>query len=256
MCGICGVVTAGPPPDLSVVRSMIGRLTHRGPDGCGYFRDRHAALGHTRLSIIDGAGGAQPLTNEDGRIWLTFNGEIFNYVELREQLRDRGHRFRTASDTEVIVHAWEEWGEDCFSRFNGQWALALWDRLERRLVLSRDRLGVRPLYYTFDNGRLIFASEVKAIFADPSVRASLRSDRPGRDPHVLVHGRPADRVCRDRAARAWLRRDVRQCRLPQGALLDADVPATGPGAASRLDSQRRGAARQAHRSHPPALPSQ
>ena len=125
------------------------------------------------------------------------------------------------------MHAWEEWGEECFSRFNGQWALALWDRLERRLVLSRDRLGVRPLYYTFDNGRLIFASEVKAIFADPSVRASLRPDRPGRDPHLLVHGRPEDRVCRDRAARARLRRDVRQCRLPQGALLDADVPARG-----------------------------
>lgn len=169
MCGICGVITAGPPPDLSVVRSMIGRLAHRGPDGCGYFRDRHAALGHARLSIIDEAGGAQPLTNEDGRIWLTFNGEIFNYVELREQLRDRGHEFRTRSDSEVIVHAWEEWGEACFSRFNGQWALALWDRRERRLVLSRDRLGVRPLYYTFDNGRLLFASEVKAIFADPAV---------------------------------------------------------------------------------------
>jgi asparagine synthase (glutamine-hydrolysing) len=149
---------------------MIGRLNHRGPDGCGYFRDHHAALGHARLSIIDEAGGAQPLTNEDGRIWLIFNGEIFNYVELREQLRDRGHRFRTASDSEVIVHAWEEWGEACFSRFNGQWALALWDRLERRLVLSRDRLGVRPLYYTVANGRLLFASEVKSIFADPSVQ--------------------------------------------------------------------------------------
>lgn len=168
MCGICGVVTVGPPPDLPLVRSMIGRLTHRGPDGCGYFRDRWAALGHSRLSIIDEAGGAQPLTNEDGRFWLTFNGEIFNYLELGEQLRDRGHSFRTASDSEVIVHAWEEWGEACFSRFNGQWALAIWDRVERRLVLSRDRLGVRPLYYTRGRDRLLFASEVKALFADPS----------------------------------------------------------------------------------------
>ena len=110
---------------------MMGRLRHRGPDGSGYFRDERAALGHTRLAIIDTAGGAQPLCNEDGTVWVTFNGEIFNYVELRDELRRLGHTFRTASDTEVIVHAWEEWGEGCFARFNGQWALALWDRRER-----------------------------------------------------------------------------------------------------------------------------
>jgi asparagine synthase (glutamine-hydrolysing) len=169
MCGICGIVTDGAPPDLLVLKKMMGRLGHRGPDGNGYYRDRHAALGHTRLAIIDTAGGAQPLCNEDGTIWVTFNGEIFNYVELGEELRRLGHRFRTASDTEVIVHAWEEWGEDCFSRFNGQWALALWDRREQRLVLSRDRLGVRPLFFTRVPRGLLFASEVKAIFADPSV---------------------------------------------------------------------------------------
>ena len=169
MCGICGIVTDGTPPDLFVLKKMMGRLEHRGPDGNGYYRDRHAALGHTRLAIIDTAGGAQPLCNEDGTIWVTFNGEIFNYVELGEELRIRGHTFRTASDTEVIVHAWEEWGEDCFSRFNGQWALALWDRREQRLVLSRDRLGVRPLFFTRTPRGLLFASEVKAIFADPSV---------------------------------------------------------------------------------------
>lgn len=169
MCGICGIVTDGAPPDLDVLTSMMARLRHRGPDGNGYFRDRFAALGHTRLAIIDTAGGAQPLCNEDGTVWVTFNGEIFNYVELGEELRQRGHTFRTASDTEVIVHAWEEWGEGCFAKFNGQWALALWDRRARRLVLSRDRLGVRPLYYSRVAGRLIFASEVKAIFADRSV---------------------------------------------------------------------------------------
>jgi len=152
---------------------MIGQLRHRGPDGHGYFRDHHAALGHARLSIIDEAGGGQPMASPDGRFWLTFNGEVFNYVELRAQLSDRGHQFKSVSDTEVILHAWEEWGEGCFSRFNGQWALAIWDRLERRLVLSRDRLGVRPLYYHLDRGRLRFASEIKAILADPTVHRGL-----------------------------------------------------------------------------------
>jgi asparagine synthase (glutamine-hydrolysing) len=169
MCGVCGIVSYREPPDLAVLRRMTGRLAHRGPDGNGYYRDRHAALGHTRLAIIDASGGHQPLGNEDGTIWVTFNGEIFNYVELAKELRDCGHTFRTASDTEVIVHAWEEWGEECFSRFNGQWALALWDRRAARLVLSRDRLGVRPLFFARRPQGLLFASEVKSIFADPSV---------------------------------------------------------------------------------------
>jgi asparagine synthase (glutamine-hydrolysing) len=169
MCGVCGIVSYGPPPDLSLLRRMMGRLEHRGPDGNGWYRDRYAALGHTRLAIIDTAGGAQPLSNEDGTVWVTFNGEIFNYVELRKDLRHRGHTFRTASDTEVIVHAWEEWAEECFSRFNGQWAIAIWDRRAERLVLSRDRLGVRPLFFSRLPTGLLFASEVKAIFAEPSL---------------------------------------------------------------------------------------
>lgn len=173
MCGICGVVvTDGPPPDRELVTRMIGRLRHRGPDGSGLYRDDLAALGHTRLAIIDTAGGAQPLCNEDGTLWITFNGEIFNYVELGEELRRLGHVFRTASDTEVIVHAWEQWGEDCFPRFNGQWALALWDTREQRLVLSRDRMGVRPLFFTRDRHRITFASEVKALMADPTLDRS------------------------------------------------------------------------------------
>ena len=112
-------------------------------DRFGVYRDHQTGLAHARLSIIDLASGQQPLTNERGTLWVTFNGEIFNYVELGQQLRDLGHQFRTASDTEVIVHAWEEWGEDAFRRFNGQWAIGLWDRRARRLILSRDRLGVR-----------------------------------------------------------------------------------------------------------------
>jgi asparagine synthase (glutamine-hydrolysing) len=173
MCGICGFISAGGPPERSLIERMVGRLSHRGPDGSGWYRDATAALGQARLAIIDTAGGAQPLSNEDGTIWITFNGEIFNYVELAEQLRAAGHRFKTASDTEVIVHSFEEWGERCFERFNGQWALALWDAKRRRLVLSRDRMGVRPLYYTQSRGRFLFASEVKSIFADPSVEREL-----------------------------------------------------------------------------------
>jgi asparagine synthase (glutamine-hydrolysing) len=172
MCGICGVVDLDRSPDPTIVTRMLGRLRHRGPDGSGYMRERRAVLGHTRLAIIDQAGGAQPLCNEDGSLWVTFNGEIFNYVELGQQLRDLGHTFRTASDTEVIVHAWEEWGEDAFQRFNGQWAIGLWDRRARRLILSRDRLGVRPLYYALRGRSLSFASEVKALFADPTVPRS------------------------------------------------------------------------------------
>ncbi len=179
MCGVCGVVSLEGPPDLELVDRMIGQLAHRGPDGSGYFRDGAAALGHTRLAIIDTAGGGQPLTNEDGRYWVTFNGEIFNYVELGAQLRDLGHQFRTASDTEVIVHAWEQWGPGCFARFNGQWALAIWDRQRQELVMSRDRLGVRPLYYARTGSGLVFASEVKALFEHPDVPREL--DRIGLD---------------------------------------------------------------------------
>jgi asparagine synthase (glutamine-hydrolysing) len=169
MCGICGIVSDSGPPDLELLRRMMRRLGHRGPDGNGWYRDRRAALGHTRLAIIDTSGGAQPLCNEDGTVWVTYNGEIFNYIELGEELRQLGHTFQTASDTEVIVHAWEEWEEECFLRFNGQWALALWDGRAERLVLSRDRLGVRPLFFVRRPTGLLFASEVKSLFADLSV---------------------------------------------------------------------------------------
>lgn len=173
MCGICGIATHGPPADLSVVTAMAGMLSHRGPDGSGFLRDHRAVLGHARLSVIDVPGGAQPMGNEDGTVWVTFNGEIFNYVELRTELRERGHRFTTASDTEVIVHAYQEWGTDCFSRFNGQWALAIWDRRTRQLVLCRDRLGIQPLFYHLTASRIAFASEVKALFADPTISRAL-----------------------------------------------------------------------------------
>jgi len=177
MCGLAGFVSrspGAPPPTREALVAMVSSLRHRGPDEFGLYRDDRAGLGHARLSIIDLASGQQPLCNEDGTLWIAFNGEIFNYLELRDELLTLGHRFRTRSDTEVIVHAFEAWGEAAFERFNGQFAVALWDAARGRLVLARDRLGVRPLYLCRHGGRLYFASEVKAIFAaDPSIPRAL-----------------------------------------------------------------------------------
>jgi asparagine synthase (glutamine-hydrolysing) len=176
VCGIAGVVHFGQNhgvPAVSVIKQMVASLEHRGPDAFGMYRDHHACLGHARLSLIDLKMGHQPLCNETGELWITYNGEIFNYVELRERLEAHGHRFRTHSDTEVIVHAYEEWGEACFSRFNGQWAIALWDARCQRLVLSRDRMGIRPLYLHVSQGQLSFASEVKALFTNPEIPREL-----------------------------------------------------------------------------------
>ena len=172
MCGIAGIVNIvdrHEPPSRELLTRMVGAIRYRGPDEYGMYRDRRAGLVHARLSLIDLTSGQQPLTNEDGNLWIIFNGEIFNYVELRSELIALGHRMRTNSDTEVIVHAYEAWGERCFERLNGQWALALWDSDARRLILSRDRIGVRPLYVRELQGRVWFASEAKAIFADSSV---------------------------------------------------------------------------------------
>ena len=140
-------------------------LAHRGPEDTGFHIDNGVGLAHARLSIIDLTGGQQPMCNEDSTLWITFNGEIFNYVELREELISKGHRFATRSDTEVILHLYEEKGEECVENLNGQWAFAIWDSQRRRLFLSRDRLGVRPLFYTQANNTFVFGSEIKAIFA-------------------------------------------------------------------------------------------
>jgi asparagine synthase (glutamine-hydrolysing) len=176
MCGIAGIVNIADrhePPSRELLTAMVNAIRYRGPDEYGLYRDRRAGLVHARLSLIDLTSGQQPLANQDETLWIIFNGEIFNYIELRKELVDLGHRFRTQSDTEVIVHAWEAWGEKCFARMNGQWALALWDSKARRLILSRDRIGVRPLYVREERGRLWFASEAKAMFADPSVPREL-----------------------------------------------------------------------------------
>src|SRR5688572_23475227 len=173
MCGIAGIVDVEArhaPPERASLDRMLGAMWHRGPDEFGIYRDARAGLAHSRLSIIDLASGQQPMANEDETLWIVFNGEIFNYVELRAELVAAGHRFRTRSDTEVIIHAWEQWGEGALDRFNGQWAFALWDTRTRRLVLARDRVGVRPLYFAEHEGRVVFGSEVKVIFAgEPSL---------------------------------------------------------------------------------------
>jgi asparagine synthase (glutamine-hydrolysing) len=167
VCGIAGILSVGnrPGPARAELERMIHALHHRGPDGYGFREDGPVGLAHARLSIIDLATGQQPMANEDRSVWTVFNGEIFNYVELRKDLEQAGHTFSTHSDTETIVHAYEEYGDRFVEHLNGQFAIALWDGTRRRLILARDRLGIRPLFYTQDRGRLLFASEVKAIAA-------------------------------------------------------------------------------------------
>ncbi len=171
MCGIAGVFVPGKgnAPEPAEIQAMLSRIEHRGPDGCEVMVDGCIGLGHVRLSIIDLAGGTQPIHNEDRTIWVILNGEIFNYIELRAELAAKGHVFYTRSDTEVIVHLYEEFGENFVDHLNGQFAIALWDRRKSRLTLARDRFGIRPVFFTESQGRLIFASEVKAIFALPEI---------------------------------------------------------------------------------------
>jgi asparagine synthase (glutamine-hydrolysing) len=168
MCGVGAIVQwrdSAPGVRREALLAMGASLAHRGPDGMGIYRRGPVGLVHTRLAIVDLAGGAQPLANESNDVWVAFNGEIFNHLELRAELEALGHRFTTRSDTEVIVHAWESWREQAFERFNGQWAVVLFDERSNEVVLSRDRLGVRPLHWAEHDGCLFVASEAKAIFA-------------------------------------------------------------------------------------------
>jgi asparagine synthase (glutamine-hydrolysing) len=174
MCGIAGIVNSmGASVDPDIVSQMIWAIRHRGPDDVGVFTDHAAGLGHARLSIIDISGGSQPMQSADSSLCITFNGEIFNYIELRNELIQKGHQFATRSDTEVILHLYQEEGEKCVGRLNGQWAFAIWDAPRRKLFLSRDRLGVRPLFYTQTSDKFCFASEIKALLACPEVECQL-----------------------------------------------------------------------------------
>jgi asparagine synthase (glutamine-hydrolysing) len=167
MCGITGIFhfDSTRRADDGVVRRMAGTLAHRGPDGEGFYIRNNVGLGHRRLSIIDLSTGDQPMLNDDGSIVVIFNGEIYNYIELREELTTLGHKFKTTSDTEVIIRAYQQWGTDCQQKFNGMWAIALWDERKQQLFISRDRLGEKPMYYSEFDGTFLFASELKAVLA-------------------------------------------------------------------------------------------
>jgi asparagine synthase (glutamine-hydrolysing) len=171
MCGIVGIVhpEGKGQVDPGILRAMNASLTHRGPDDEGYWVNRNIGLGMRRLSIIDLEGGHQPISNETEDIWTVFNGEIYNFCELRQELIEKGHRFQTRSDTEVIVHLYEEEGEEFVQKLRGMFAIALWDGQSRKLLLCRDRLGIKPLHYWFRNGTLLFASEIKALLEVPEV---------------------------------------------------------------------------------------
>src|SRR5258706_15789654 len=163
MCGICGIASADGHADVEALRAMSAQLVHRGPDSAGEHVDREVALGSRGLSIIDLAGGDQPIANEDGTVVVVQNGEIYNYPELRDELARAGHAFRTHSDTEALVHLYEEHGTAFAERLRGMFAVAIWDASRRRLVLARDRYGIKPLYYRHVAGELRFASELRAL---------------------------------------------------------------------------------------------
>ena len=171
MCGICGTLvhTGGEAPSPDLLKRMADAICHRGPDGQQFFQDGPLGFGHDRLSIIDVAGGAQPMSNEDRTIWICYNGEIYNFRELQAELEARGHRFATRCDTEVVVHLYEDLGEAAFARLNGIFSFALWDSRSQRLLLVRDPFGTKPLYYTDHHGRISFASEIKALIQDPEL---------------------------------------------------------------------------------------
>ncbi len=173
MCGIIGTVdwSGRHAPDIDLLKRMLGSIHHRGPDEFGLFVDQTAGIGCARLSIVDLNTGQQPIANEDESLWIVFNGEIYNYPELRVGLEQSGHRFTTRSDTEVILHLYEDLGPDCLSHLNGQFAIAIWDTRRKELFLARDRLGIRPLYYSQLSQGLVFGSEIKALLQDDRIHA-------------------------------------------------------------------------------------
>jgi asparagine synthase (glutamine-hydrolysing) len=212
MCGIAGkfMFDAAAVFDAARLESMTTAVSHRGPDSAGYHLAPGIALGHRRLSIIDLATGDQPLSNEDGTVWVIFNGEIYNFADIRRDLEAAGHRFRTHSDTEVIVHAYEEWGEQAVDRFRGMFAFAVWDAARRRLTLVRDRVGVKPLYYCVTRSGVTFGSEIKSIIEDPDVCRDWSSA--ALDAYLALQYVPSPRT---------MYRDV--WKLPPGHLLVADA---------------------------------
>jgi asparagine synthase (glutamine-hydrolysing) len=197
MCGIAGIFNFASTPvdDQPVATRMRDAMIHRGPDACGLYQnpDRRVVLAHRRLSIVDlSDAGRQPMSNEDGSVWITFNGEIYNHQSHRGPLIERGHRFRSRSDTETIVHLYEEFGDDCVARLDGMFAFAIWDEKRKSLLFARDRLGKKPLYYTVAGGRLLFASEIKALLQHPDVTRDL--DLQALDYFLTFSNTPAPRT--------------------------------------------------------------
>jgi len=175
MCGIVGICNLnGESASTALLKQMTDAIVHRGPDGEGHYVDRPVGLGHRRLAIIDlSDAGRQPMSNQSGDLVITYNGEVYNFVELRNELEKLGHQFRSATDTEVVLHAYKQWGEACVERFNGMFAFAIWDASARKMFLARDRYGIKPLYYYTDARVLVFASEIKAILTHPTVTPSV-----------------------------------------------------------------------------------
>src|SRR6202795_4553120 len=173
MCGICGVAGGDPAGGRDLVHRMCAAMVHRGPDDEGIVQLDSVAFGMRRLSIIDVEGGHQPIHNEDSTVWVVQNGEIYNHLELRKLLVGVGHSFNTQSDTEVLVHGYEEWGGEMVERLNGMFAFAVLDRRNGSLFLARDRMGIKPLHYAIDGDRLVFASELKALLRDPALRKGI-----------------------------------------------------------------------------------
>ena len=175
MCGIAGVFNLnGEPVSPVTLRKMTDIIAHRGPDGEGFYIDGFIGLGHRRLAILDlSSAGHQPMVSDDKNYIITYNGEVYNFLELRAELEKQGHIFHSRTDTEVILHSYMEWGEKCVHRFNGMFALAIWDRTRQELFLARDRYGIKPLYYCFVDNKFIFASEQKSILTHPCVHKEI-----------------------------------------------------------------------------------
>ena len=181
MCGICGKLTAGTPVDPSLIEEMCIRMTHRGPDDQGAYVDGCVGLGNRRLSIQDlSPAGHMPMSDGAGKVWITYTGEVYNFPELRGELVSKGHSFRSGTDTEVVLRAYQEWGPACLNRFNGMFAFAIWDTEKQQLFLARDRMGIKPLYYSFNGATLLFASETKVLLADGEMGRDI-------DPRGLVN---------------------------------------------------------------------
>ena len=219
MCGIAGFVTVQPSDSPSIIERMTDTIRHRGPDDSGYYRDPWASLGFRRLAIIDVAGGHQPMANEDGSHFIIFNGEIFNHASLRPALEQAGHRYTNRSDTETILHSYEQYGPECVLRLRGMFAFAIWDKDARKLFCARDRLGKKPFYYYWDGRTFAFASEIKALLEHPSISPQFEESLL---PEYLAFGYVSD----DRT----LFRGIRK--LMPGHHLTLDLAAASPSPAS------------------------